>query len=61
MQPQRKMALVLMVLLDAIAVIIVFRSLLHHGAPMMRVIIPVIALFALSGFIAVFVFRKTSP
>jgi hypothetical protein len=60
MQPQRKTALGLMVVLDAIAVVIVFRSLLHHGAPMMRVIIPVVALFVLSGLIAVFVFKKTS-
>ena len=60
MQPQRKMALAIMVALDAIAVIIVFRSLLHHGAPIMSVIVPVVALFVLSGVIAVFVFKKTS-
>lgn len=62
MQPQRKMALAIMVALDAIAVIIVFRSLLHHGAPTqtMSVIVPVVALFVLSGVIAAFVFKKTS-
>jgi hypothetical protein len=56
--PRRRAAVVISVAIDIIVVVLVFRTLLHHGAPMLRVIIPAVALFVLSGAIVVFAFRQ---
>lgn len=53
-----KTALIIAVAMDALGALIVFRSLLHHGTPMMKVVIPVTALFVASGALIVFAFRK---
>jgi hypothetical protein len=61
MQRQAKLALGAMVIIDALVVIVVFRSLLRHRAPMMKVAVPAVLLLAGSAAIVVFAFKKSSP